>query len=159
MHEIDLLRQACEYATRHSDDPRTKIGAVLVTKEARVFGANTFPHGVHRDPERLKPAIKYRFVEHAERAAIFRAASQGVQTAGARLYCPWFACTDCARALIAAGISEVVGLAALRNETPERWEADIRLAERMLSESGVSTRLIADRVNARVRFDDRDIYV
>ena len=159
MHELDLLRQACEYASRNSDDPRTKVGAVLVTPHARVFGANTFPQGVYRDPERLKPATKYRFVEHAERAAIFKAASQGVSTAGARLFCPWFACTDCARAVIAAGISEVVGLAVLRNETPERWEADIRLAERMLSEAGVSTRLIADKINARVRFDDRYIYV
>jgi dCMP deaminase len=48
-------------------------------------------------------------MEHAERDAIYKAAFVGMQTEGATLYVPWFACADCARAIIAAGITRVVG--------------------------------------------------
>lgn len=159
MSDLEMLRLACEYAAAHSDDPRTKNGAVLVTRSDRVFAANTLPHGVHRDAARLAPPTKYRFVEHAERAAVYKAAQRGVATAGSKVYCPWFACTDCARALIIAGVSEIVGLACLRNATPSRWEEETSLAERMLREAGVGMRWIVDKVNARVRFDGRDLYV
>lgn len=159
MSDSEMLRLACEYAAAHSDDPRTKNGAILVAGRDRVFAANTLPHGVHRAPERLEPPVKYRFIEHAERSAVYRAAQRGVATAGSRVYCPWFACTDCARALIVAGVSEIVGLAALRNATPHRWESETSLAEQMLREAGVGMRWIADKVNAKVRFDGRDIYV
>jgi dCMP deaminase len=103
--------------------------------------------------ERRSAPEKYLFIEHAERAAIYRAASLGVSTAGASLYCPWFACCDCARAIIMAGISEVVGLVSLRNATPERWQENIKLAEKMLAEAGVGQRLLAVELGEWLRFD------
>ena len=160
MTEIEILREACEYAARHSDDPRTRVGAaVWKTGHDIVYAANSLPRGVYRDPLRLEPPAKYRFVEHAERGALFKAASLGVPTGGAVLYSPWFSCTDCARGIICAGIREVVGLARLRQATPERWEEEIATAEQMLREAGVGMRWFADPVLARVRFDDRDIMV
>lgn len=153
MNEIDYLRQACQFAAISSQDGRTQNGAVLVTKTRAICAVNAFPAGVAATEERRSAPEKYLFIEHAERAAIYRAASLGVSTAGASLYCPWFACCDCARAIIMAGISEVVGLVSLRNATPERWQENIKLAEKMLAEAGVGQRLLAVELGEWLRFD------
>jgi hypothetical protein len=52
-----------------------------------------------------------------------------------------------------AGISEVVGLVSLRNATPERWQENIKLAEKMLAEAGVGQRLLAVELGEWLRFD------
>lgn len=158
--ELDALRQALLYAAGHSQDTRTHVGAVLVPESGDpVYAANTFPPGVAAIGSRLLPPDKYRYVEHAERNAIYKAALAGVKTHGAVLYAPWFSCADCARGIICAGLREVVGLASLRVATPERWERDIATAERMLQEAGVATRWLAGSVGVTIRFDDRDIFV
>ena len=156
MNELDYLREACRYATQHSHDPETQNGAVLVTNRVTIYAANCVPPGVARSEHRLSRPFKYDFIEHAERAAIYKAAATGAATAGATLYCPWFACTDCARAIISAGIKEVVGLIVLRNATPARWLLKVELAEKMLAEACVSQRLLTDTVGVTIRFDGRD---
>ena len=156
MSDIDRLRDACIYAVRNSHDPDTQNGAVLVTKTGTIYAANCVPPGVARPEHRLSRPFKYDFIEHAERAAIHKAAAAGAATAGATLYCPWFACTDCARAIVAAGIKEVVGLISLRNATPARWLLKVELAEKMLEEACVSQRLLAVEVGVTIRFDGRD---
>lgn len=45
---------------------------------------------------------------HAETNAICRAARRGVALNGATLYCSMFPCWDCAKAIVAAGIVEVI---------------------------------------------------
>lgn len=155
MNDIDYLRQACQFAAISSQDGRTQNGAVLVTPTRSVCAVNCYPAGVEVTESRKMAPEKYLFIEHAERAAIYRAASLGVATAGATLYCPWFACCDCARAIIMAGIAEVVGLVSLRNATPDRWKDNIRLAERMLEEAGVGQRLLAVELGEYLRFDGR----
>jgi len=156
MTEIDYLREACRYAVQHSHDPETQNGAVLVTGRQTIYAANCVPTGVVRHEHRLARPFKYDFVEHAERAAIYKAAAAGAATAGAKLFCPWFACTDCARAIVSAGIREVVGLISLRNATPARWLLNVELAEKILAEACVSQRLLADTVGVTIRFDGRD---
>ena len=156
MTELDYLREACRYAVQHSHDQDTQNGAVLVTSRQMIYAANCVPAGVNRSEHRLSRPFKYDFIEHAERAAIHKAAATGAATAGATLYCPWFACTDCARAIVSAGIREVVGLIALRNATPARWLLKVEMAEKMLEEAGVSQRLLADTVGVTIRFDGRD---
>ena len=47
----------------------------------------------------------------------------------------WFPCTDCARAIIQAGITEVVG--AHYDPTHERWGKSFITAMEMLTEAGV----------------------
>lgn len=159
MNELDYLRQACLYAAEHSQDPRTHVGAVLVSRGLRVMAANTLPPGVAANASRLESPAKYFYMEHAERNAIYSAASAGICTHGAVLYAPWFSCADCARGIICAGIAEVVGLSSLRAATPARWEADIATAERMLQEAGVAARWLTGSVGATIRFDDREIAV
>jgi dCMP deaminase len=156
MNELDYLREACRYAAQHSHDPETQNGAVLVTNRLTLYAANCVPKAVALQEHRLARPFKYDFIEHAERAVIYKAAAAGAATAGGVLYCPWFACTDCARAIVSAGIKEVVGLIALRNATPARWLMKVELAEKMLEEAGVSQRLLADTVGVTIRFDGRD---
>lgn len=156
MTDLDYLREACRYAAASSHDPNTQNGAVLVTGKRLVYAANSYPPGLRRTPERAAAPAKYLFVEHAERAVIYAAAAAGVPTAGSTLYCPWFACTDCARAIILAGVREVVGLAVMRNATPARWLGNVETAERMLEEAGVAQRLLTDKIGAALLFDGRE---
>jgi dCMP deaminase len=158
--ELEYLRQACQIARRDSHDPRTHVGAILVSRAGLpVYAANQIPPGVLRNLSRTEPPRKYKFMEHAERNAIYAAASAGICTREATLYAPWFSCADCARGIICAGIKEVVGLASLRAATPERWERDIAMAEQMMQEAGVVTRWLSGVVGESIRFDDKDIAV
>jgi dCMP deaminase len=156
MTELDYLREACRYATQHSGDGNTQNAAILVTPRRTVYAANAFPTGIARYDSRLSPPNKYFYTEHAERAVIYKAAAAGVPTAGGVLYCPWFACTDCARAIVMAGIKEVVGLICLRCATPARWADNVELASKILTEAGVSQRLMAGKLGVTIRFDGRD---
>lgn len=156
MTEIDYLREACRYAASHSGDASTQNAAVLVSGKRLVYAANDFPPGVRRDAHRELSPFKYEFIEHAERHAIYKAAACGIPTAGSVLYCPWFACTSCARAIIFAGVKEVVGLASVHNATPPRWSDSVFLASTMLSEAGVSQRWMAGEVGVTIKFDGRD---
>lgn len=158
MSDVERLREACRYAVERSDDPRTQVGAVLVSASGRsLYAANRLPAGLARHDHRKESPAKHLFVEHAERAVLYRAAACGIPTAGGRLYAPWAACHDCARAIIACGIREVVGLIVLRNATPERWRASIWTADQMLTEAGVGIRWINERIGVTVRFDGREI--
>lgn len=156
--DIDWLRLACQTAAEHSDDPHTQNGAVLVPRDGFVAAAaNCLPAGIGHRRERFERPEKYRWLEHAERGAIYAAAKQGTGTAGAVLYCPWWACMDCARSIICAGIREVVGLAAARNATPARWEPEIAAAEEMLREAGVSMRWLSESVGVTIFFDGKEL--
>lgn len=155
MTDIDYLREACRYAVQHSHDGYTNNGAILVTCRRTVFSANVAPPGVSL-AGRLERPLKYAYVEHAERAVIYKAAATGTPTAGATLYCPWFACTDCARAIIMAGIKEVVGLMAHKEATPSRWGDNVKMAEAMMTEGGVGMRWLSGPMGVTMRFDGRD---
>lgn len=158
MSDVGYLREACRYAAERSEDPRTQVGAVLVSVSGKtLYAANRFPAGIARHSHRSQGTSKAIFLEHAERAVLYKAAAAGVPTAGSRLYAPWAACTDCARAIIACGVREVVGLIVLRNATPERWRSSIWAADQMLTEAGIGIRWINESVGVTVRFDGREL--
>jgi dCMP deaminase len=153
----DWLLCAALEATR-SLDPSTQNGAVLVPQRGYVaVSRNGLPAGIKNQPERWERPAKYGWVEHAERSAIYTAARVGTATKGARMYVPWFACVDCARAIIMAGIVEVVGHVVPRNATPERWEATIRQAEDMLREAGIGMRWLTEPLGVSVRFNGKEL--
>jgi len=132
-------------AAAASPDPSTQNAALLVRRQTiagetyqwPVVGpeVNAFPWGVTESVERWERPFKYRFVEHAERAAIYSAARGGAYTVGSTMVCPWAACADCARAIIGAGIVEVV---TLHREVHERWDLSIGTGDAMLAEAGVT---------------------
>ncbi len=141
--DLDYLRRAYINARDMSDDPSTQNGAVLAPKqdpENLVYGANTLARGIKilRGVLATWPKVKkYRWICHAERMVIHLAAFRGVPTEGATLYCPWFACTDCARAIINAGITRVVGHEEMRNKLHPTWMGEITEANVMLDRAGV----------------------
>ena len=153
MEDLDYLRKAYLYAQIHSHDPNTQTGAILVSKNQIIArGANSFPDGVQRLNERLQRPLKYSFIEHAERNAIFSAANKSIRTKGSTMYSPWVPCVDCARAVIQAGITEYVShqfLTDLYSQDPrikERWDESIGIGLQMLKEAGVKHRSFKDEI-------------
>lgn len=141
------LSYAYRVAADHSTDPSTQNGAVLVDFGIYQDGwavcedANRFPTGVIETPQRWERPLKYGYVEHAERNVIYKAAKHGYATENLTLYVPWFACSDCARAIIQAGIKNVVGHKAIFDMTMDRWKDSIAVAHGMLDEAGVKYRM------------------
>lgn len=134
-----------------SPDKSTQNGAIIVS-EGRYLtkvacGCNTLPAGVKHSPERFDRPKKYEFTEHAERNAIYHAARRGKATEGLTMICPWFACADCARAIIQAGIVRVIGHKPMFDETPEHWKASIASAFEMFAEAGIETILYPERLD------------
>ena len=136
------LRFAYQEAQLRSDDPSTQNGAVLRPAGHQgnqvCYGTNHFARGLKVTPERIEDRdVKLRYMEHAERDVIYKAALRGVPTYEATLYVPWFACVPCARAIIGAGIARVIGHLQMCNKTPDRWRDDIVEANAMLDEAGI----------------------
>jgi dCMP deaminase len=155
--DAEWLRAACLEAAR-SHDPSTQNAAIIVTLDSLVaVGINKVPGGVYPLPTRLVRPEKYEYVEHAERAAIYSACRYGMTTKGATMFCPWFACVDCARGIILSGIRQVVGHVRTRAATPERWLESIQKAEAMLDEAGVGMRWIADPLGVTIRFNEEEM--
>ena len=123
---------------RNSPDPSTQNGAVLVrgsfSEFANAAGFNRPATGTRMTAERWERPLKYSFVEHAERNAIYDAARRGVKTQGLTMVCVWAACADCARAIVESGIVELVRFATPPNK---RWDETIEIADRILLEGGL----------------------
>ena len=125
-------------ASQRSKDPSTQVGACIVDSEKRILstGYNGFPHGCSDDDfpwnrDESLGETKYRFVVHAELNAILNAS--GKSLAGSTLYVGLFPCNECAKAIIQAGIKEVIYLSDKYHDAPS-FEA----SRRMLSAAGVT---------------------
>lgn len=124
-------------AAQRSKDPNTQVGACIIDEQNRILstGYNGFPHGCSDDdfPWNRDAAIgetKYQFVVHAELNAILNA--RGKNLSGSKLYVSLFPCHECAKAIIQAGVKEVVYLSDKYNGTA----SDIA-SKRMLRAAGV----------------------
>ncbi len=132
-------------ASEMSKDPSTKVGAVIIgpNREVRSSGYNGMPIGVDDNiSERSSNRdLKLMFYEHAERNAIILASRHGTPLEGCTIYINGErgglpACSDCARAIIQAGIVAVV-ITLTMEEVPERWKATCDIGLTMLYEAGV----------------------
>lgn len=135
----ELLKTALILA-KQSPDPSTQNAALLVepeTYKVLTGDVNRFPEGVFYNDDRWQRPLKYSIVEHAERNCIYSASKQGIKTEGKILVCPWFACADCARGIIQAGIKTAVGLPRTWENTNPRWKETCDIADMMLDEAGV----------------------
>lgn len=127
-------------------DPNTQIGAVLVGGDDMVIttGYNKFPFGVANTDERWKRPVKYQYVVHAEHNAILTAARLGLgNLLGSRLYLvgmgpPTLPCLSCAKAIIQAGIREVIGSG--YKPATEGWDNTLKNSLDLLLEAGVRVR-------------------
>jgi len=126
-----------------SKDRNTGVGCVIIDYRNTVvsLGWNGFPRGVNDDVDaRHDRPIKYKFTEHAERNAIYNAASTGAKLKSCRLYSTYFLCADCARGVIQSGINLVI--CPEPDWTHEKWGEDWRIAKEMLEEAKVCVRFI-----------------
>lgn len=157
MEDLDVayMRMAYRIAEKSSTDPSTQNGAVLVLDDmtSPIVAANHFPRGVKETEERWQRPLKYSYVEHAERQSIYVAAKRGFQTDGCTMYCPWVCCSDCARAIIQAGIIEVVGHDFELHNSRDDWKEAVRIGREMLAEAGVKLRFVTGKIgNVKIRF-------
>jgi deoxycytidylate deaminase len=174
---LAYLKFAYQKAAEESTDPSTQNGAVLIEKKPdedqnhevdehgsvhytqihipiikSIYSTNHFPKGVQESEERWTRPLKYKFVEHAERNVIYLAAKQGFKTEGATMVVAWAACADCARAVIQAGIAELIThhdpYANERFGQPvsDTWKESITVAIDMMKEAGVKIRWHGDKL-------------
>lgn len=129
------------YATsRFSKDESTQVGAVIVgpTNEVRSLGYNGAPRGCRADEDSrgITRPEKYFWYSHAELNAITNAARVGVPLDGSTIVVTHPPCMDCARAIVQAGIKQVIA-ARPAAEFAERWIEHTQRVQTLFSECKV----------------------
>ena len=138
-------------AAMRSKDPNTQVGACIVGEDDRIIstGYNGFPRGCSDDEfpwDRDGEETKYPYVVHAELNAILNAGGRSL--AGARVYVGLFPCNECAKAIIQAGIKEVIYLSDKYAGTPAN-----NASKRMLRAAKVKfTRFEPDKDRIEIKF-------
>lgn len=143
-HELEAKQwlQRCYEIASQSPDPSTNVGAAIIIgnqlQESTLSCNQPTAGWTMTDEEWKDREYKLQVVEHAERAAIYAAARQGLWTDGATLVGNWAACTDCARGIVESGIKtlirhQVAGVAA----TPG-WERSLEIADQILIANNVT---------------------
>jgi dCMP deaminase len=151
--DVDTLLERAIAAAARSPNQIRKVGAVLVAADRRteIAACNSFPPGVKNLPERVVGDNRFIWLEHAERAAIFEAARRGLATEGGTLVSTYFPCTDCARAIIQAGLKEV---ATPRPEFDDPvWGESFRTSAALLAEGAVDVVYLSegqDQIHRRI---------
>lgn len=139
MHRT-VLGQCYRTATS-SPDTSTQIGAVIANASGRIYSTtksfNGFVLGwapTEADYERPR---KYLVTEHAERRAIYKAARNGIALEGGTLYSTWAACTDCARAIVEVGLTQLVRHHPPHDDAVDRWLESVALGDEIMKAGGV----------------------
>jgi len=136
----------CREVAARSKDPNTQVGCVIAgpAHEIRTTGYNSLPRGIRDDvPERLERPTKYLWMEHAERNAIYNAARCGTPLEGCTLYVEIMPCMDCGRALVQAGIREVVISGQRMSQySSEYFDEHFQKVQELFQEAGVRVRQV-----------------
>lgn len=127
-----------------SKDPSTKVACIVLAPDSLqilTMGYNGMPRGIDETrADRWERPIKYQFVEHAERNALYNACRHGTPLQGSIAVVTLFPCVDCCRGLIQSGVRTVVSL--VPDETHERWGRDFTLSLEMLREVNIDLILL-----------------
>jgi dCMP deaminase len=134
----------CEVVAARSKDPNTQVGCIIAgpAHEIRSTGYNSLPRGIRDDvPERLERPTKYLWMEHAERNAIYNAARCGTPLEGCTIYIQIMPCMDCARAIVQAGIREVVvSRERMGQYSSDYYDEHFRQVETLFDEAAIKVR-------------------
>ena len=125
-------------SAERSKDPNTSVGACIVSQDNKILsvGYNGMPRGCSDNEypwEREADSdmdTKYLYVCHAELNAILN--YTGTNMLHAKIYTTLFPCNECTKALIQAGISEVIYLDDKYADT-----SSVIAAKRMMKSAGV----------------------
>ena len=143
MNWDDFFMGLAQYVAQKSKDKSRKIGAVAVNKRNVVLsiGWNGFPRDVDDDVcSRHERPLKYLITEHSERNLVYNAASEGIKLGGAKIYVTWFPCCDCTRAIIQAGITELVCMEPDWEDSI--WKEQFKISKEMLEEANIKVRFL-----------------
>jgi dCMP deaminase len=136
----------CAVVASRSKDPNTQVGCVIAgpAHEIRSTGYNSLPRGIRDDaPERLVRPAKYLWMEHAERNAIYNAARCGTPLEGCTIYIALMPCMDCARAIVQAGIRQVVVSGdRMRQYSSEYYDEHFRMVDQLFHEANIAVRQV-----------------
>lgn len=143
---------------QRSKDPNTQVGACIVNRQNKIVGAgyNGLPAGCHDEdfPWDKKGDFlqtKYPYVCHAELNAILN--NIGIDLSGCRLYTALFPCNECSKAIIQAGIKEVIYL----SDKYDGSEVSIA-SKRLLDASGIIYRKVkVMRSSIELSFDEKSV--
>ncbi len=132
-------------AAKRSKDPNTQVGACVADSNNIILstGYNGFPIGCSDDEypwSREGEDTKYPYVVHAELNTILNA--NGKNLRGSRIYVSLFPCNECAKAIIQAGIKEVVYLSDKYSTSPATVAS-----KRMLASAGVQIRQLQPSID------------
>lgn len=115
---------------QNSDDPKTQVGAVIVLNDKIISkSANILPPRLNVE---VVSENRYHVIEHAERAAIFKAEEM---LDGATIYCTRFPCVDCARAISFSGITKATFQTGIEKDSP--WAESQYAAEDIMKKSNI----------------------
>lgn len=122
-----------------------KNGAVIVAPH----GGPILATGYNHIPDYLKialslPTDKNKLIVHAEKNAIYFAAKNGISLLNSTMYCPKYACIDCAKAIISSGIKRVVGDKFMFDTLTESQRDTIKQSISLLVEAGVVCEVFCD---------------
>ena len=138
---------------RRSKDPNTQVGCCIVSQDNKILsmGYNGLPTGCSDDEfpwvrEGDNPLeTKYVYTVHSELNAILN--YRGGSLEGAKLYVSLFPCNECAKAIIQAGIKEVI-----YDSTKSKGTPSVCASMRMFDAAGVRYHQY-HRTNREVRLE------
>lgn len=142
----------CEEVRQDSHDPDRKVGAIIINADGQQVGrgTNAPPSALNLTIGDSQAAIrqdqrwKYFVLEHAERNAIFDALLRGKSLKGTTMYSTLFPCADCARAIVASGVSRLVVLGTeLDLDRDQKWFDHYRHAEHIFE----LARVVVETIN------------
>jgi deoxycytidylate deaminase len=151
--EADLYFMSEAFVERTAtDDPKGKIvlksavGTIIADLNTLIArSANVLPPNLKRRYTQTGKVVtedeRYHLIEHAERAAIFKAFQLHADMTKATIYCTRFPCSDCARAIVWSGVKRAVFAAGFAGE--KRWLSSQRAALRILRDANVTVRYLS----------------
>lgn len=145
-------------SAHRSKDPGTQVGACIVNDKNKIVGAgyNGLPAGCDDDDfpwEKQGDFLqtKYPYICHAELNAILN--NIGMDLKGCRIYTALFPCNECTKAIIQAGITEVVYLS-------DKYEGtdSFKASKIMLDKAGVTYRKVKSSISSlQLSFREEDV--
>lgn len=140
----DRFYELAKTVATWSKDTNRQVGCVFVNEDNIVLslGYNGFPRNTDDDnyPERYEKPVKYDWTEHAETNAIFNATRMGIKLKGSSVYCTFFPCHSCTRALIQIGVKNIY--APKPDVTHEKWGPSWKISLEMLNETNISIQVV-----------------
>lgn len=132
--DIKDFMLAAYLEARKSPDESNQNGAVIIDPAAPDVSHVGFNDFLFPGAEKFPRPQKYWFVTHAEEAAC-RSSGEGENLV---MFCPWAACSGCARDIFFTGVKRLYVHKQRMLTTPDRWRDEVEASLAMLAKKGVT---------------------